>query len=328
MEKVRWGLLSTANINRRLIPAIRASARGELIAVASRNPVRAQSYAAEWEIPRAFGSYEEMLESDSIDCIYNGLPNHLHAEWSIKAMQAGKHVLCEKPFALSLVEVDQMIAASQKHARIITEAFMYRHHPQTKLAGEWVHSGQIGEPIHFYGLFHFNLKDQGNVRLYPEFGGGCLWDIGVYPMSLAQYLFSSPPEWVFGDQSIGASGVDESFSGMLHYPGRKTAQIFASFRSEFNTYAEIIGTAGRLTFSEPFVGIDRDGTLTYTPNPGESRLLPVTYKELYTGEIEDMHAAILDSQPPYLSLDETRNHIRTILALYQSAQTGKPVSLT
>lgn len=328
MEKVRWGLLSTANINRRLIPAIRASERGVLVAVASRDPVKAKAYAAEWEIPQAFGSYEAMLESDSIDCIYNGLPNHLHAEWSIKAMEAGKHVLCEKPFALSLAEVDKMIDASQVHDRVLTEAFMYRHHPQTKLAGEWLQSGKIGEPLHFYGLFHFHLKEQSNVRLVPSYGGGCLWDIGVYPMSLAQYLFASPPEWVFGNQWIGASGVDESFSGMLHFSGGRTAHIFASFRSEFNTYAEAIGTAGRLTFSEPFVGIDRSGTLTYTTTTGGPQVIPVAYKELYSGEIEDMHAAILDRQPPYVSLEETRNHIRTVLALYHSAQTGKPVRLT
>ena len=135
MNKIRWGLLSTANINRRLIPAIRASERGELVAVASRSLESARKYAHEWDIPKAFGGYQEMLESGEVDAVYISLPNHLHAEWSIRSMQAGVNVLCEKPFAITLDEVDQMIAASQASGRVLSEAFMYRHHPQTKYVG-------------------------------------------------------------------------------------------------------------------------------------------------------------------------------------------------
>ncbi|NTV37777.1 MAG: Gfo/Idh/MocA family oxidoreductase [Anaerolineales bacterium] len=145
MNKVRWGILSTARINRRLIPAIRASRRGVVVAVASRDEARSKAYAAEWEIPQYFGSYEAMLDSGEIDAVYIGLPNHLHAEWTIKAMQAGLHVLCEKPFATSLQEVDAMIAASQQTGRVLAEAFMYIHHPQTKIVREWVRSGKLGE---------------------------------------------------------------------------------------------------------------------------------------------------------------------------------------
>lgn len=184
MKKIRWGLLSTANINRRLIPAIRMSARGELAAVASRSQASADAYAAEWEIPQAFGSYQAMLDSDAVDAVYIGLPNHLHAEWSIKAMQAGKHVLCEKPFVLTMDEMDEMMAVSQQTGMALAEAFMYRHHPQTKIVGEWVKEGRLGDIVLVRGHFSFMLENPENVRLVPEWGGGSLWDVGIYPMSL------------------------------------------------------------------------------------------------------------------------------------------------
>ena len=144
MNKIRWGLLSTAHINRRLIPAIRASERGELVAVASRSQDQADAYAAEWDIPQAFASYEAILASDAIDAVYISLPNHLHAEWTVKALHNGKHVLCEKPFALSLEGVDSMIAATEETGNVLAEAFMYRHHPQMKAVGEWVQAGRLG----------------------------------------------------------------------------------------------------------------------------------------------------------------------------------------
>ncbi len=147
MNKVRWGLVSTANINRRVIPAIRECQRSELVAVASRDLQQARDYAQKWEIPQAFGSYQAMLESDQVDAVYVSLPNHLHAEWAIKAMQAGKHVLCEKPFATSLQDVDRMIATSRQTGRKLAEAFMYLHHPQMDIVNQWVQSGKLGEIV-------------------------------------------------------------------------------------------------------------------------------------------------------------------------------------
>ena len=177
METVRWGLVSTANINRRLIPAIRASKRGEMAAVASRSQSSADAYASKWRIPKAFGSYEAMLRSDSVDAVYISLPNHLHAEWSIRAMESGKHVLCEKPLAITLEEVDSMVKASEDTGCVLAEAFMYRHHPQTKIAGEWVRGGRLGDINVVTGVFNFKLENRDNVRLVQEYGGGCLWDL-------------------------------------------------------------------------------------------------------------------------------------------------------
>jgi len=326
-KRVRWGLLSTANINRRLIPALRASKRGELVAVASRTLDRAQAYAGKWKIPLAFGDYAQMIESGRIDAIYISLPNHLHAEWSVRALQAGVHVLCEKPMALSLQEVDAMIQASQASGCALAEAFMYRHHPQTKLVAEWVRDGRLGDLCLFRGMFNFSIPSRNDIRLVPEYGGGCLWDVGVYPLSFAQFIFGQAPQRASGSQWLGDTSVDETFAGLLEYPGNRLAQIASSFRSPFYTHAELIGTKGQLVIEHPFVGLDHQPIMVFHPVEGDPQKIQAPGKELYLGEVEDMHAAILDGVPNYLTLAESRDHIRTALALYESACTGKIVHL-
>ena len=172
MERIlNWGLLSTAKINRALIKPLNASKRTRLLAVASRNISSAEAYARKWKIPRAHGSYEALLNDPEIDVIYNSLPNHLHAEWTIKALRAGKHVLCEKPFAVSLKEVDAMIAASKETGKILAEAFMYRHHEQTIKVKEIVDSGALGTLQLIKGAFSFKLEREGNYRWMTEMGG-------------------------------------------------------------------------------------------------------------------------------------------------------------
>ncbi|MCJ7715651.1 MAG: Gfo/Idh/MocA family oxidoreductase [Anaerolineales bacterium] len=336
MQSVRWGLLSTANINRRLIPAIRESARGELIAVASRNLEKAESYARDWNIPAAFGSYEEMLNSGKVDAVYISLPNHLHAEWAIKALLSGVHVLCEKPFATSLKDVDKMITTCQETGCVLAEAFMYRHHPQTKLVGEWVSSGKLGELILIQGAFYYKMSDKkrqkGNqdVRLVPGFGGGSLWDVGIYPISFIQYLMGYSPSWVFGNQQTGDTGVDEVFVGQMGYdsdPGHEIlAQFSCSFKTPYHTFMEILGTKGRMYLTRPFNNLN-ELQLLFTNTMGKTRKIKVPKKSLYLGEVEDLQTAILDGTDPYISLEETRNHVKTALALYESARTGQVVKL-
>lgn len=327
MPVVRWGLLSTAHINRRLIPDFKSSKRGQLKAVASRNLHQAQAYAQEWQIPLAFGTYAEMLESDEIDAVYIGLPNHLHAEWTIKALKAGKHVLCEKPFALSLGEVDAMISASQTNQRVLAEALMYRHHPQTKLAGEWVHSGKLGEILLVRGVFNYKLTQTDNVRLVPEYGGGSLWDVGIYPLSFAQYVFGGPPVELCAMQRLGPTGIDLAFQGQMRYPSGGAAQISSSFLTPNQTQVEIIGSEGRLFISGPFRPITPDLPMVFYPEQGEPFEIPVPATELFAGEISDMHDAILDGKPTYISLTESRYHVQTILALYEAACLEKTLKL-
>lgn len=328
MPKLRWGLLSTARINRHLIPAIRVSKRGELVAVASRNHTRAKEYAKEWNIPHAYQSYEAMLDSDQIDIVYISLPNHLHSEWSIRALESGKHVLCEKPLALSLEQVDRMTHASRTANRVLAEAFMYRHHPQIKIIRDWVEQGALGKVFLIQGVFTFQIRNRNDIRLMPEYGGGSLWDVGVYPLSLAQHIFGGPPESVSAQQWIGASGVDETFSGLLNYSAGRAAQIASSFNSPRYTRVEIIGTSGRLVLTSPFnpADIPDPRVFHYSENGTESELIIPDFN-LYLGEVEDLHRAILDGEPTTISLDESRDHIRTVLALYQAASTHSQVSI-
>lgn len=337
MDIVRWGLLSTANINRKLIPAIRESTRGNLVAVASRSLKNAQAYAAKWKIPKVFGSYIEMLQSRDIDAVYIGLPNHLHAEWTIKSLKSGTHVLCEKPFATSLVDVDMMISASQESGCALAEAFMYRHHPQTKVVADLVKSEKLGEITLIRGTFDYRLPEKQrqpgntNVRLVPDYGGGSLWDVGVYPISFAQYLMGRPPDQVFGNQHLGETGIDEVFAGQMVYEnksGKNTqAQISCSFNTPYHTFMEIIGTEGRVYLTRPFNNLKKGAQVIVTNKKGNTRRIRVQKKPLYLGEVEDLQGAILDNTNTLISLDETRNHILTVLALYESARTGRVVEL-
>ena len=178
-KTLNWGLLSTARINNALIPPLQFSKPNHLLAVASRSQENADIYAKEKKISRAYGSYEALLADPEIDVIYNPLPNHLHAEWTIKAVEAGKHVLCEKPLALSVDEVDAIHAAAHKHGRVVAEAFMYRHHPQTLKVQELVQSGSIGTLKLIRGSFSFILDREEDIRLLdPAMGGGSIWDVG------------------------------------------------------------------------------------------------------------------------------------------------------
>ncbi len=204
---------------------------------------------------------------------------------------------------------------------------MYRHHPQTKIASDFVRSGALGQISHAWGTFTFALEDNENVRWFPEMGGGSLWDIGIYPLSLAQFLMGGPPIEVFGMQQLGETGVDETFTGQLRYPGGKFAQISSSFRCDYNNRFELVGNKGRLVLTRPFNKMELNRRLVFYPEDGKSLEIPVPCQHLYIGEIEDMVAAVLDGTEPYLTLEETRSHIRTVLALYESAQTGLPVKM-
>ncbi len=269
-----------------------------------------------------------MLASDEVDAVYIGLPNHLHADWAIAAMRQGKHVLCEKPFALTVEDVDRMTAVSKETGMVLAEAFMYRHHPQTKLIGEWVHNGRLGQIRRMEANFSFALTYRDNIRLQPQYGGGSLWDVGVYPVSLAQYVMGGLPKSVFGQQFIGDTGVDEQFVGQLHYSGGRMAQISSSFELAYHTEAQIFGTNGRLVITRPFTNIyPPERSVTFYPNEGEPQLLDVPEEYLYLGEVRDMHDAILDGKENYLTFQETRNHVRTVLKLYESAERGTAVQM-
>lgn len=326
MKKLRWGLLSTARINRALLPPLRASTRNELTAVASRDLGRAQAYAREWGIPRVFGSYEAMLADPDVDVIYNPLPNSLHTEWTIKAAQAGKHVLCEKPLALTVEEVDAMAAAAKKAGVVLMEAFMYRHHPQTLRAQELVQGGAIGKLQVIHGSFTFMITDEDDVRLDSSLGGGSIWDIGCYPISYARLIAGAEPVEVFGWQITGAkSGVDETFTGQLRFPNNVYAQFDCGFRTPFRAHMELVGNEGSLTIAHPFQ--PRLNERMILVNGDKEEILTTPGEDLYLGEVENMADAILDGKPIRMSLADSRNNVATIQALLRSAKEGKPITL-
>ncbi len=323
---LNWGLLGTARINRVIIPPLRASARNRLVAVASRSAERAAAYAAEWGIERALGAYEALLADPSIDVVYIALPNGLHAEWTIKAVQAGKHVLCEKPLATRVADVDAIIAAASIHRRVVAEAFMYRHHPQTALVQRLVAEGRIGSPRVIRGSFRFLHTRADDVRWMPELGGGCLWDVGCYPVSFARCVLRDEPLEVSGYQRLHPSGVDESFVGQLVFPGGVLAAIDASFCTPFATFMEVAGTAGAVRVGNPFKpGLD--ASVDVIDADGGVTAVPAGSQELYTGEVEDLSAAVLDGTPARVSLADSRGNVAALGALLESARTGRPVSL-
>jgi len=326
MDKIlNWGLLSTAKINRALIKPLRASKRTHLQAVASRNISSAESYAREWNIPRAHGSYEALLADPDVDVIYNSLPNHLHAEWTIKALRAGKHVLCEKPIALTLEELDAMTLAAKESGKILAEAFMYRHHAQTLKVKEIVDSGVLGKLQLIKGAFTFTLTREGNFRWMEEMGGGSIWDVGCYPISYARMIVGAEPVDVFGWQSTIASGSDDSFIGQMRFKDGIHMQFDSGFKSPSRSFIEIVGTEATLNIPDPFKpGLKNE---IYLNRNDEIQTIKINGSELYLGEVEDMCNAILNHQPPRISLTDSRGNSAAILALLRSAESEKPVSL-
>jgi D-xylose 1-dehydrogenase (NADP+, D-xylono-1,5-lactone-forming) len=322
-SRLRWGLLGTARINRSLIPAIRAGERSELAAVASRDASRADAYAREWEIPRAFDSYEALVADPDIDVVYIPLPNHLHVEWTVAAARAGKHVLCEKPIALGPAGVDRIAEAARAGKVAVAEAFMYRHQAQTDRVMALIAEGAIGRLRFLRGTFSFPLTREGDVRLTPEWGGGALWDVGCYPVTYAMLVAGGPPVVVSGRAEHGPTGIDVTFAGVLEFADGMLGAFDCGFKSVFRTSMEIVGTDGVLHIGNPFkpgpretIHFHRDGVETPIAIEGAA---------LYSGEIADIERAALDGQPCRVSLAQSRASVATLCALYESARAGRQV---
>ena len=321
---LRWGLLGTARINRMLIPPLLASVGNRLLAVGSRDAARANAYAKEWGIERAYGSYEELLADPDVDVVYVPLPNHLHAEWTIRAARAGKHVLCEKPLALSVAEVDAMEAAARQTGVVLAEAFMYRHHPQTLKVQDLVKAGAIGGLRFVRGTFSFKLDRSEDVRLRPEWGGGCLWDVGCYPLSFARFVLGTEPVEVFGSSVVGPTGIDETFAGQLVFPGGTLVQIDAGFRVPFRTGMELAGTEGTIVVPQPW---KPEGLPIVLTRGGVAEEIAVGGDDRYLLEIEELADCVRTGRPPRVSLAESRGNVATIVALLESARLGRAVRL-
>lgn len=324
-KPLRWGLLGTARINRALIEPIKLSSKSTLYAVASRSKEKAEEYAKIWGIPHSYSCYEDMLSDPEIDVVYNSLPNSLHAEWSIKSMKMGKHVLCEKPISTSIQDIDSIIKESKKMGLVIAEAFMYRHHPQTIMVKKMVEHGDIGNLQLVCGSFCYTNTRSSDPRFNPDLGGGSLWDVGCYPISYARYITGREPVEVFGHQITGPTGIDLLYAGYLHFPGGINSYFECSFITPFKVLMEITGDKGRIIISEPYKpGIS---TKLVFEHDGRSQIIRVKGAKLYQGEVEDIENAILNGNLPRISLEDSKANIATVEALYKSARLAQPISL-
>ncbi len=330
--QVRWGILSTANINSALLDPIRKSDRSHLAAVASRSLEKAQAYAQKEAIDKAYGSYEEMLADPNIDAVYISLPNSLHCEWTVKAAEAGKHVLCEKPLVVTLDEFDQVAAAAKANNVTVTEAFMYLHHPQTQTARQIVESGRLGQLQLIQGWFNFYLSPARaeNIRLSSELTGGSLWDVGVYPNSMAVYMAQpSAPRTISASQIVGETGVDVAMRGQIDFGDGLVAQISSGFRTPFREGVYLVGSEAILHIPEPWKpglkGADSVMHLTGLDGKREEIVTPAV--DPYLCEVQAMEKVILDGGNPVVSLELSRVFLQSVLGLYDSARSGKTVEI-
>ncbi|REE78929.1 putative dehydrogenase [Paenibacillus taihuensis] len=257
-RKLRWGVIGCAGIAvHQVIPGIKLSETGEVKAIASRDLAKAEETAAKLGIPKAYGSYEEILADSELDAIYIPLPNHLHMEWSIRAMEAGKHVLCEKPIALNAEEAQRMADAAKKNGVHLAEAFMYRQHPRYKAIAEIIASGEIGELRGLHGAFTFNnAGDSKNVRYRRDWGGGSIYDVGCYPISAARLILGAEPEaaTVHALLSPEHDNVDMMASGILEFPNKVALTFDCGMWAAFRNTLEILGTEGRIEVPEAYIG--------------------------------------------------------------------------
>ena len=315
---VRWGLLSTARINDKLLGA----GGDRFVAVASRSAERAREYAEQRGIERAFGSYEELLGDAGVDAVYIGLPNGMHVEWATRALQAGKHVLCEKPMSRHPAEIEAVFDLADSQGLILAEAFMWRHHPQVSRARELIAEGAVGRLRHLRAAFSFVLTDPGDVRLQTALEGGALMDVGCYCVSGCRTLAGAEPERVYAEQVTGGDGVDVRTAAVMRFPDDVSATFDCAFDVDNRDELEVIGDAGSLFLDDPWHGGE---PVIEVRRGGEVGLERLPAADSYALELEDFEAAVGGRRPPLLGRDDALGQARTIAALYQSASDGIPV---
>jgi len=317
VEPVRWGILSTADINRLVIPPLQESPDSEVVAVASRGQARADAYAAEWRIPRAYGSYEALLDDPDVEAVYISTPNGLHVEGAIRSLEAGKHVLVEKPFSRSAAGVERAFAAADRADRLLMEAFMYRHHPQTRTLAELVRAGAIGELRLVRSSFSFTIEE-GNVRLDTELEGGALMDIGCYCVSGSR-LLAGEPQLAAARQFLGPTGIDLRLAGTLVFAGDVLAQLDCAFDLPLRQGLEAVGSEGTLTVASPW-GCERPGIALRRGD--ETAWVEVEDADRYRLQGDNFSRAVRGLEQPLLGRDDALGQARAIDALYRSAESG------
>jgi predicted dehydrogenase len=324
---IRWGILSTANIGINAVaPAIQASSNGVLLAVASRDITRATERFSFVPGIRIYDSYTNLLNDPEIDAVYLPLPNGMHAEWTIRALEAGKHVLCEKPLSIIAREGSRMVAAAEEHQRLLMEAFMYRFHPQITWSLEQVHSGAIGPVRLVRASFSFDIRSHPeNIRLNPELAGGALMDVGCYAINFCRAIYEQPPRVVAARMHVpNPAGVDLATNAVLDFGEGRFALFDCSFELPMRQSVEIIGENGTITIPVPFNPGTIETVVFVTKN---GRMTERTFPRIdqYQLEVEHFAHCILTNQEPAMRLSETLENMATIEAIFEAAGLDWPI---
>jgi D-xylose 1-dehydrogenase (NADP+, D-xylono-1,5-lactone-forming) len=320
----RWGLLSTAAINDALLEGIRRSDAAEVVAVSSRDPARAEAYALERGIARAHGSYEGLLADPDVDVVYVALPNALHVDWAVRALEAGKHVLTEKPLSVDPGEVERAFEAAERADRLLMEGFMWRHQPQAKRLAELAQDGTIGDVRLVRAQFSFTLTRPDDVRWLPDLGGGALLDVGCYCVS-AMRLVAGEPETVFAQKVVARGGADARFTATMAFENGALGHFDCGFDVPMRRELEVVGSDGVL-FLEPAFGSDH-GVLRLSRGGADFEQIEVPATHRYQLEVENFSHATRGEEAPLLDRAESLGQARTLAALLRSAETDRPARL-
>jgi len=318
---LRLGLLSTARINRRILPAARESELVEVVAVASRDAGRGTRYAEENGIARAHEGYDALLADPEVDAVYIPLPNSLHVEWTRRALEAGKHVLCEKPLTDDPDDAEALFDRAEREGLVLVEGFMYRHNPQTRRVEELVRDGAIGRLQLVRTSFSFPVEGAENIRLDPVLDGGSLLDLGTYCVSGAR-LLAGEPESVLGRRVIGPTGVDDLFTGSLVFPEGVHALFDCGLRMPFRATLEAVGTEGWLFVDDPWL-CRRPGIELRRGEDVER--IPLEPADSYRLELDDLARAVAGEAQPLLGRADAVAQARALSALRRSAEQGLPL---
>jgi predicted dehydrogenase len=328
LEPVRWGLLGASNFALKTsVPAMQGSSLVHIRAVASRDAGKARAAAAELGVAQSYGSYEELLQDPAIEAIYNPLPNHLHVEWTERAARAGKHVLCEKPIAISAAEAARLIDVQRETGRLIAEAFMIRSHPQWRLVRQWLREGRIGDVIAVQAAFCYFNRDPGNIRNHAEYGGGALYDIGCYAVNCSRYIFDREPlRAVALLERDPQFGTDRVASGMLDYGGAHLT-FTCSTQAARHQRVNLLGTTGRIEIQIPFNAAATHACLLFLDDGREldgssAQVTVLPPADQYLLQAEAFSRAIREGGAVENSIEVAVGNMRVIDALFRSAERG------
>jgi xylose dehydrogenase (NAD/NADP) len=322
MTRLRWGVLGVANIGvRAVIPAIQRARRSEVHAIASRTPARAAEAAGRLGIPLAHHSYETLLADPDVHAVYIPLPNSMHKSWTLRCAEAGKHVLCEKPLALTAADCEDMIAACRAHGVVLMEAFMYRFHPRTRRVAQLVTEGAIGDLRLMRASFTFRIRDPANIRLQPHLGGGALYDVGCYTVNVSRMILGEPRE-VVASGHIGTSGVDETLAGLLRFEGDRLAVIDCGLMASRREEYELVGADGRLMVPVAFLPGTADAEIHLVKGTDRT-VMSIPGTDEYQAMIEHFEDVVLSGAPLELPPADASANLKVIEGLLRSLQTRR-----